>query len=163
LHVINEHKVGIAEMKVCKPPGKLVALGLGSCVGVTLLDVKSGIGGMLHVMLPENNQAADNLNPFKYADTGIPLLLEEVINLGAKKFNLEAKIAGGAQMFKSSSKTSLLNIGERNEIMCKKLLKDLNIKLTGIDTGGNSGRTMILDCSLHKVFVRTAGAQAREI
>ncbi len=158
-----ECKVGIAECLTCTSPGRLIALGLGSCVGVTMLDVVKGIGGMAHIMLPESNGFKGSARQSKYVDTAIPLLLQKVLRKGARKSNLQVKLAGGAQMFKSMSNSSLLNIGERNVKKCYQVLNELNIKITGADTGGDMGRTMILDCSSKKVFVRTAGNNPREI
>jgi chemotaxis protein CheD len=158
-----EYKVGIAEGIICIPPGRLIALGLGSCVGVTILDVVNGIGGMAHIMLPESKVFTDNSRPFKFVDMALPLLLQKVLKQGAKRYNLQAKIAGGSLMFKSMSSSSLLNIGERNVNKCYKVLDELNIKITGTDTGGDCGRTMILDCSSRKVFVRTVGNNSKEI
>lgn len=156
-------KVGIAECATCSSPNRLIALGLGSCVGVTLLDVVYGIGGMAHIMLPDSRSFSGNKQVFKYVDTAIPLLLKRVLRMGAKKYNLQAKLVGGAQMFKGMSSNSLLNIGERNLNKCYEVLGELNIRITGEDTGGDFGRTMILDCSSRKVFVRTTGNNPREI
>ncbi|MGI6413533.1 MAG: chemotaxis protein CheD [Syntrophomonadaceae bacterium] len=158
-----EYKVGIAECHTCIPPVRLVALGLGSCVGVVILDVSSGIGGMVHIMLPESRSFTPDTNPAKFADTGIPFLFEEVIRIGACKKRMEAKIAGGAQMFKSSTNSMLLNIGERNIEACRQVLGKLNIKITGSDVGGSSGRTMVLDSTRQKIFVRQIGKEPREI
>lgn len=132
-------KVKMAEYGVVEAPDQLITIGLGSCVGVTLYDKYKKIGGMVHIMLPENRKG---LKPAKYADTGIPLLIEEMKNLGARKKHLKAKIAGGAKMFTVISKDSSLNVGERNVIKVKEILKDLGISLLGEDTGANYGRTM---------------------
>ncbi len=163
IEVVKEYKVGIAEHKIGTPPSKIITLGLGSCVGVVLLDKRTGIGGMLHIMLPDSKQFSKAVNPSKYADTGVPLLLEEVLKLGANRNRLDAKLAGGAQMFKSQSGSSLLNIGERNIIKCREVLKKMKIKITGEDVGGSSGRTMILDCSYKKIYVRMVGNSPKEI
>ena len=132
-------KVKMAEYGVVEAPDQLITIGLGSCVGITLYDKYNKVGGMVHIMLPENRKG---LKPAKYADTGIPLLIEEMENLGAKTNYLKAKIAGGAKMFSVSSKDSTLNVGERNVIKVKEVLKDLGIRILGEDTGANYGRTM---------------------
>jgi chemotaxis protein CheD len=49
-------KVGMADMKLCRPPDKLTTLGLGSCVGVVLYDTSTKISGMVHVMLPDSTK-----------------------------------------------------------------------------------------------------------
>lgn len=159
----NEHKVGIAQHKACRPPDRVVTLGLGSCVGIVLLDRVSGIGGMIHIMLPDSTQFSKVTNQAKYADTGIPLLLQEVLSMGARRKNLHVKMAGGSQMFKSHAGSSLLNIGERNIDKTYQVLQNLGLKITGKDVGGSVGRTLILDCSVKKVFVRTIGSSPREI
>lgn len=132
-------KVKMAEYGVVEAPDQLITIGLGSCVGITLYDKYKKVGGMVHIMLPENRKG---LKPAKYADTGIPLLIEEMEKLGAKKNHLKAKIAGGAKMFSVTSKDSTLNVGQRNVIKVKEVLKDLGIRILGEDTGANYGRTM---------------------
>ena len=47
-------KVGMADYKVGRGPDKLLTLGLGSCIGVTLYDKRKKQGGMAHIMLPKN-------------------------------------------------------------------------------------------------------------
>ncbi len=53
----NKKIVGIGEYLVDKNPGILITLGLGSCVAVCIRDkVKGGIGGLVHVMLPDSRR-----------------------------------------------------------------------------------------------------------
>ena len=47
-------------------------------MGVVLYDNKNKIGGMLHLMLAKCNDRAGKLS--KYADTGIPLLVDLMVN-----------------------------------------------------------------------------------
>lgn len=132
-------KVKMAEYDVGKSPAHLITIGLGSCVGVTLYDKFNKVGGMIHIMLPENRK---NLKPAKYANTGIPLLVNELEKIGASKRFLTAKIAGGAKMFNVSAGNSTLNVGERNVQKVKEVLSELEIDLLGEDTGADYGRTM---------------------
>lgn len=154
----NEVYVGIADLKVGHAPLILITLGLGSCVGVTLYDPVKKIGGLLHVMLPRSSEFSRNSHPAKFADTGVPLLLAEVLKLGADKRVLEAKIAGGAQMFEG-----MVNIGERNVEAVKEALAALGIRLVAEDVGGKRGRTMILDTSTGKVIIKTLGSSPKEL
>lgn len=131
-------KIRMAEYGVAEAPQQLVTIGLGSCVGITLYDPSNKIGGMIHIMLPENKKG---LKPAKYADSGLPLLVEKMTENGARKSKLRAKIAGGAAMF-SVSENSSLNVGERNVKKVKEVLKDIGIKIKGEDVGENFGRTM---------------------
>ena len=117
----------------------LATLGLGSCIGIALYDKYSQIGGLVHIMLPENPGGKKTV---KYADTGIPFLIEEMADIGAKKRRLSAKIVGGAGMFKSESGDSVMKIGHRNIEAVKSTLKNLGIKINGSDVGKDYGRSM---------------------
>lgn len=46
-------KVGMADLKTAKAPNTLTTLGLGSCIGLTLYDPVTKIGGLVHYMLPD--------------------------------------------------------------------------------------------------------------
>jgi len=160
----EEIQVGIADFKVGKNPSVLITLGLGSCVGVTLYDTIQKVGGLLHVMLPRMADFEKGFNrPAKFADTGIPLLLEEVLKLGANRRMLEAKIAGGAQMFSGADRKFQLNIGERNVEAVRETLRNLGIRIVAEDVGGNKGRTMLLDTATGRVIVKTLGSFLKEI
>lgn len=137
-------KVGMADLKVCRPPNNLTTIGLGSCVGIVLYDPITKISGLVHIMLPDSTQISNNLNPAKFADTGIQKLFEAVIEMGAKKTMLVSKIAGGARMFGlfNESNSPTTNIGERNVEATRKKLKELGIRLVAEDTGLDYGRTV---------------------
>lgn len=147
--------VGMADSAVSRKPSKISTLGLGSCVGVAMYDKTTCIGGMVHIMLPsvENARSKDNLA--KFADTGIPYLLECMLKEGAARNAVKAKIAGGARMFSFSSNAQL-NIGERNVSATKDTLKKLRIPLIAEDTGENYGRTIILDTENGELTVKSA-------
>jgi chemotaxis protein CheD len=132
-------KVKMADYSIVKSPGVLATYGLGSCLGIALYDKKSKVGGLIHIMLPESKSSK---NHAKYADTGIPLLIEKMIKKGAKKRNIKAKIIGGAQMFNFGSKEISMNIGKRNIKATKKILKEKRIKIVAEDIGKDFGRTM---------------------
>jgi len=155
--------VGIAELKIALQPDRLITLGLGSCVGVSIFDPTMGVGGLIHIMLPDSAQFNDTTKPAKFADLGIPMLVSEMRRAGGKASCFQAKLAGGAQMFSGLNKNLMLNIGERNIDMAKRTLKKLGIKIVAEAVGGNKGRTMILDTRTGKVLIRTACEQIKVI
>ncbi|WP_258359699.1 chemotaxis protein CheD [Moorella sulfitireducens] len=164
--VINpeEVKVGIAEWQVASSPRRLVTLGLGSCVGIALHDPTTRIGGLAHIMLPDSSQFQDRVNRAKFADLAIPDMLAEMLSRGACRSKITAKIAGGAQMFTSGDRhLPLLNIGQRNTAMVRQVLEELGVPITGADTGGNYGRTMIFDLMNGDVHIRTIGRPLKKI
>lgn len=150
-------KIGMADLKVSKAPDKLTTLGLGSCVGVTLYDKSSKVVGMVHVMLPSSKDIKNNENKAKFADTGIELLVERMMKLGATKAGIVAKIAGGSQMFNFNSNNETLKVGERNVAATKMKLKEMGIRLVAEDTGGNFGRTIVINSEDGSLHVRTIG------
>lgn len=148
-------KVGMADYKVGRSPSTLISYGLGSCIGVSLYDPQRKIGGLLHIMLPDSTQARSSENPAKFADTGIPLMINDVIALGASRSRLVAKIAGGAQMFAFSNATDIMRVGTRNAETCKQILKRNGIRVIAEDTGGNYGRTVSIDLNTGSYKVKT--------
>jgi len=155
--------VGIGELKTAFTPHVLVTLGLGSCVGVTLYDPVMRCGGLLHVMLPDSTAYSRVNKPARYADLGVPMLLEELQELGARRERLEAKIAGGAQMFSGADRQFVLNIGQRNIEMVRLMLERLRLRIKGEEVGGNVGRTMYLDTSTGLVTIRSLGQGTRTL
>lgn len=160
---VKEIQVGIADYKTAAAPNKIITLGLGSCVGLTLYDPVTKIGGLLHIMLPDSTQFNNVNKPAKFADLGIPLMVDELKRKGAVVSRLQAKLAGGAQMFSGLDKKFVLNIGQRNTEMTRKILMKMGIKPMAEEVGGNRGRTMILDLSTGLVTIRTIGTPLKVI
>lgn len=156
-------RVGMADYKVGKAPATLISYGLGSCVGVSLYDPQLKIGGLLHIMLPDSKQARSSDNPAKFADTGLPLMLEDVLKLGASRSRLVAKIAGGAQMFAFANATDIMRVGARNAEAITKLLQEEHIPLKAQDVGGTYGRTVSIDLNTGLYTVRTIAKGEKQI
>ncbi|GAV26179.1 chemotaxis protein CheD [Carboxydothermus islandicus] len=152
-----ELQVGIADYKLGSSPVKIVTYGLGSCVGVSFYEPRLKLGALLHIMLPDSTQFSGQLKPEKFADTGIPLVVRELEKQGARKSSLEVKMVGGAQMFSGPGAQTVMNIGERNIAMCRKVIAQMGLKLVAEDVGGNKGRTMILDTATGNVTVKIIG------
>lgn len=156
-------QVGMADLKVAAVPDKLVTAGLGSCIGICILDRNKGIGSLAHIMLPSSLQSKNNQNKAKFADTAIIMVLEEMKKRGANIGALVAKIAGGAQMFKFSGDSEILKIGQRNAAAVAENLDKHKIKLLAQDTGGNYGRTITFDVTTGNLHIRTIGHGERII
>ncbi len=159
----EEIRIGIADLNVTNAPNKLITVGLGSCIGITLYDEVRKNGGMLHIMLPDSTQFQNVNNPYKFADLGVPILLKKVQEMGSRKNDITAKIAGGASMFNFSDKNMIMDIGSRNSVAVKKVLKELGISLLSEDIGGNNGRTITLDTNTGNLLIRTVGKDTKEI
>ena len=160
---LKEKKVGIADAAISMSPNKLITIGLGSCIGVAFYDKKTKIGGLLHIMLPDSSKFRSKENLYKYADTGIPLVIKEMVRMGANTSRITAKIAGGASMFNFSDKKIKMDIGKRNVEAVKTILSDYKIPILAEETGGTKGRTMIFKLESGLVEIRTLGVLNKEI
>lgn len=145
----------MGEMVVSNDPNEeLVALGLGSCIGLAIVDRTAGVAGLAHIVLPESNDRADQ--PGKFADTAVPELVAKMRKAGAFERRFETAIAGGAQMFEMSGG---LDIGSRNESAVRAALAKARISVKAAQTGGNTGRTVKISVGDLLVTVRSAGQQ----
>ncbi|MHB8621497.1 MAG: chemotaxis protein CheD [Chloroflexota bacterium] len=154
--------VGLGELKTSgAKDSSLVAFGLGSCVAIVAHDPARKIGGMAHVMLPEG--PADEEPLAKYGDAAIAMLLEELGRQGAQRDNLAIKIAGGASMLPESATTDRLNIGDRNVVAIKRLLREHGLSVAGQDTGGRQSRTVELNVTTGRVTVHRLGGQSLDL
>ncbi|MGI5921715.1 MAG: chemotaxis protein CheD [Syntrophomonadaceae bacterium] len=156
-------QVGMADYKIAFAPDKLMTAGLGSCIGICLLDKNCNLGSLIHIMLPSSTQAKNNQNKAKFADSAIELVLNEMAKLGANPNRIVAKIAGGAQMFKFSGESDIMKIGERNAIAVIENLKKHNIRLLAKDVGGNYGRTITFDPGTGELLIKTIGHGERTV
>ncbi len=154
--------IGMAEWGVVRMPEKISTLGLGSCVGVTMWDRITKTGGMVHIVLPDS-RGVPGVSRAKFADTAIEELLSKMLEAGAVRSAIIAKLAGGARMFGSHTKSDILNVGERNAMSCRFFLKKLNIPVTAEALGGTNGRTIELDPLDGSLKIRTAGVNEQTI
>lgn len=157
--------VGISDYKISTAPNTIATYALGSCVGTSIFDEKSRVGGLSHIMLPESSmvRAQDSTNRMKFADTALSDMVEELINNGADRKNLKAKIAGGANMFGAQSNNMYGNIGDRNVESVKSALSALKIPLIAEDTGLNYGRTVFLELASGVFKVKSIGKNINEL
>lgn len=156
-------RVGMADYKVGSAPATIISYGLGSCIGISIYDPQTKIGGLLHIMLPDSTQSRPSENPAKFADTGIPLMLADILQLGASRSRLVAKLAGGAQMFAFANATDIMRVGARNAAAAKKILQDLRIPVLAEDTGGTYGRTVQIDLATGIYKVKTIDKGEKEL
>lgn len=138
----------------------LTSIGLGSCIGLALVDPARHVAGLAHVMLPASPDAGD-AQLGKYADTAVPELLARVLALGARRMRLDAVLVGGAQMFSFGG--GLLDVGARNEAAVRLALEGIRLPVRAAATGGSAGRTVRVDPATGVVTVKTAGTPAVEL
>jgi chemotaxis protein CheD len=139
----------------------LVSIGLGSCIGLCLIDRRRSVIGLAHVMLPAGGPGD---MPGKFAPSAVPALVGELRKLGALQSSLEAILVGGAQMFSfGNSGAGRLDVGARNEAATREALATAKIPILAHATGGSTGRTVRVTAEDPRVVVKEAGSGEREL
>jgi chemotaxis protein CheD len=157
----SETMVRMGELAASATAGHvLVSLGLGSCIGLALVDRRMGIAGLAHVVLPRAEGHVVE-NPGKFADLAVPQLVHDVETLGGRRIRLEGVLVGGASMFAVA--TASLEVGQRNETAVREELRKLRIPVVAAATGGRRGRTIRVDVASAGVTVREAGGSTEEL
>jgi chemotaxis protein CheD len=148
--------VRMGELAVSRAPGDvLVSIGLGSCIGLALVDRARSLAGLAHVMLPESTGTPDAASRHKFADIAVPALVEKVVALGTSPTRLEAVLVGGARMFSFGG--SSLDIGARNEQATLAELGKRGIKVLAKATSGTKGRTIRVHVEGGRIVFKEAG------
>jgi chemotaxis protein CheD len=158
--------VGLAEMYLSRnPQDVLVAYGLGSCLGVVMLDPVAKVAGLLHAVLPRATDGLESAesNPYKYVESGIEAMLADLLNNGASRTRLTIRVAGGANMLLSSGLTRSFDIGTRNIEAARSALQRLRLPLAASAVGGHVGRTLRVYMAESRVTVRVAGQKEEEL
>lgn len=150
-------RVGIADMNICRVPDKITTVGLGSCVGVVVYSMSSNLAGLIHIMLPDSTKIKQNQNRLKFADTGIEDMVKLLEREGMRRYEMVAKIAGGAKMFDMPANSNMGSIGEKNVEAVKAKLAEFKIKIKSEDVGLNYGRTIVFDPKTKELSVIKAG------
>lgn len=157
----NKLIVNVSDAKVSSNPADvLITYSLGSCIAVTLYDPVTHASGMLHYQLPSSNMDPERAKkkPFMYADSGMKMLMEKLVSMGAKKNRLQVKIAGGAEMAVGPKG---FEIGKRNHLAIRKIMWGNAMLIDTEDVGGNSPRNMYINVANGDVIVKSNGLEKR--
>jgi chemotaxis protein CheD len=126
---------------------------LGSCVAACIRDVRAGIGGMNHFMLPKTDR--DPTNPVsmsaRYGTFAMEILINQLIKMGAHRDHMEAKVFGGGNVLKGFT---MNNIGESNASFVLEYLANERIPVKAEDLLGFHPRKIYFFPATGKVFVK---------
>jgi chemotaxis protein CheD len=140
---VTRRDVGIGDILVSSGDEELKTYALGSCVALVVWDRAIQAGGMIHIALPEGQINPDKARdkPGYFADTGLPVLFNELKKIGANRRNCWVKLIGGASIL---DENNTFDIGRRNALAVKKYLWKLGLALTAEEVGGTISRTVSL-------------------
>lgn len=145
--------VKVADLAVGQGDDELVTVGLGSCVAIMLHDPERRIGGLAHVLLPSRALTRHVDRPAKFPHAAVPTLLEQMMALGASQRRIVARLAGGASMFANLAAPGTIQMGERNLVATRQVLRAHHLPLVAEATGGDYGRSVRLWCDSGRVRV----------
>ena len=151
--------VHVADAKVSGDTADVMTTySLGSCIAVCLYDPVEHIGGMLHYQLPDSKMDPERAKskPFMFADTGMKILVEKLLSMGANKKRMQIKIAGGAAM---DTGPKGFDIGKRNHLAIRKIMWKNGMFIDAEDVGGVSPRNMYMNMDNGIVTVRSNGLE----
>ncbi|MBP7459773.1 MAG: chemotaxis protein CheD [Candidatus Delongbacteria bacterium] len=155
--------VGIGDAKMSKlPVDQIITYSLGSCLGITIYDPGSKIGGMIHLMLPDSGIESFNrtINPYKYVDTGIPLIFNQLQKMGLDRKRAVIKVAGASQLLDSKG---IFNIGKKNYEALQTILAKDQLRITASDIGGTINRTMTLNIDTGRVVLKCSNQEIKDL
>ncbi|WP_246084479.1 chemotaxis protein CheD [Salinadaptatus halalkaliphilus] len=151
--------VGVAEYALSTDEQPLRTSGVGSCVVVAIHDERAAVSGLLHFMLPTENENTTRAPPAKFADSGIDTLLEAFTAEGGHLSRTWSKLAGGAKMLEFDSFDR--PIGDRNVDAARSLLEARGIPIRDADVGGTTGRMVTFLPGTGELVIKTASGDRR--
>jgi chemotaxis protein CheD len=150
-----ETMVRMGELAISDTPGDvLVSLGLGSCIGLAVVDKRAGVAGLAHIVLPAATGAPKPESLNKFADHAVPALVDGMVERGASRVFMQASLIGGASMFAG---TGGLEVGARNADAVRELVAGRRVPVVAEAVGGSRGRTVRVDVTSGAVSVREVG------
>ena len=153
--------VGISDCKVTREADAvLVTYALGSCIAVTMHDPLTKVSRMLRAAESAVDFKKAEQNPFMFADTGIPRLIEALRAAGGDGKRMVVRLTGGAQVLDSQG---VFQIGKRNYLAARKILWKAGILVAAEAVGGEVSRTTRLEVGSGRLWVREGGATEREL
>jgi chemotaxis protein CheD len=132
----------------------IIATVLGSCISVCIKDMKTGIGGMNHFMLPGDVRSEDMFASAssKYGMFAMEQLIEEMIKKGGSKKHFQAKVFGGGHVLNFRKTDG--NVPESNIDFVRAFLKMEQVEIIKEDVGGYSGRKILFFPDTGKVLLK---------
>ena len=153
-------EVSMSDMKAASNDHILRSSGIGSCIVITLYDPLKKVGALAHPMLADppageaGNIGNSTEHPLRFVGNAIDAMINALEKLGSVKTRLEAKVVGGASMFKVFEKNPE-SIGLQNVEAVREKLEKEGIKILANDTGGNIGRSVVFELTTGLVEVKT--------
>lgn len=139
------------EYYASKKPVEITTV-LGSCVAVCLMNAEMNIGGMNHILMPGRIDMIKYNQPARYAINAMELLINKMMQMGADRFGLCAKVFGGAHIIDAISEVNAVGLKNASSII--EFLKKEEIKILSHDLGGRDTRRIYFHTGTGDVYLK---------
>lgn len=139
--------VGLGQLLVVERSGQIVCHDIGSTVALVGYCPAEGRGAMVHIVLPEGNDAE---HAPRYANLAPSALLKA---LGCSVGQARFAYVGGSHVLHTQGGADWSDLGARNVLAVDQALKDLGADALQTDIGGAYGRSLSLDVASGTVTV----------
>ncbi len=130
IHIVQgEYRVGGGDL--------VLSTMLGSCVAACLHDPQARVGGMNHFLLPGDDRNFNPRDAERYGVHLMELLVNGLMQIGARRDRLQAKLFGGARVVRGLS-----DVGRKNGEFAERFLRYEGIAVASQDLGGEKGRRL---------------------
>jgi chemotaxis protein CheD len=161
---IREIYVQPGESHLVSEPAVLRTV-LGSCVGVTFLVPRLGLGALCHPMMPKSPPAQlAKLSVHagrRYVDFAIRDMACQLERLGAKRAEAVVKLFGGNDVLTVSGSDPRGTIGRQNSEAALRVLADEGFAITASCLGGVAGVHIDFNTATGEVLLRRLDSDAK--
>ena len=117
---------------------EIITTVLGSCISACIRDVKVGIGGMNHFMVPaqckfSTKEGHDLIT--RYGTYAMEHLINDIYKFGGTRENIEIKLFGAGSVISANG-----DIGEKNILFVREFIQTEGYTVTAEDLGGEFPR-----------------------
>jgi chemotaxis protein CheD len=148
-HFLHAGKVFVS------PVARSIVLILGSCVGVCIWDPANAVGGATHYLLPVWD--GKGVASPRYGNVAVSILLQKLLEAGADRGQLRAKVFGGGCLFDSLRESSLnkeQHLGSRNVEMALEMLTKAQIPVVCTAVGVDRGQRIVFRTDTGDALIR---------
>ena len=133
---------------------EVISTVLGSCVSACVRDPIFGVGGLNHFMLPAGDgegswSTTTAAGANRYGNFAMEHMINDIINAGGRRENLEFKVFGGGRMIRD-----MADVGKRNVIFIKDYLATEGFNIVAEDLGSVYPRKVIFSPLTGRVRVK---------
>ena len=125
---------------------------LGSCVAACLFDPVNNIGGMNHILIPGSAKESDTTGTARYSFNSMKQVLDAMLELGANREKIVAKIFGGASVIPEIPEKD--SVGHKIISNVKDFLSEEEIQIVKSDLGGDKSRKVYFHTDNGAVYLQ---------